>query len=121
MDMLYLAVDGDDVGHRIEYFMLINEAESLASFSATFQSAMSWLKEELANELGATIIMCGGDNLLASVPPDSCLTEIIERIRTDFAERVQSTLSIGLAKTPREAYLALKLAKASGKDRIQRA
>lgn len=126
--MLYLAADGDDVGNRLEYYMLVNEIQPLNRFSAKFQSAMSWLEEELTTKLGATIILCGGDTLLATLPSNCCSMEALEAIRIDFEKQQTEdtedaedtcTLSVGLGKTPREAYLALKLAKASGKNCVQ--
>ncbi len=120
---LYLAIDGDDVGHRLEYFILTNDSHSLRSFSSTFASAMAWLEQELRSSLGLTLIFSGGDNLLACLNADSDsndLIDLLERLRNAFAERAESTLSVGVGGSPREAYLALKLAKASGKDCIQR-
>jgi hypothetical protein len=119
--MLYLAADGDDVGNHLEYYVLINDIQSLTRFSAIFQSAMSWLRTELTERLDATIIICDGDTLLATLPSDHSSIEAIERIRISFAGQTQGTctLSMGLGRTPREAYFALKLAKVSGKNRIQ--
>lgn len=116
---IYLAVDGDDIGHRLEYFMLVNERESLNQFSTTFQSSMDWLVEKLTHELEATIIFSGGDNLLAVMNIENLPIELIENIRTDFAIKSQCTLSVGLGYTIRQAYFALKLAKASGKNCIR--
>lgn len=118
MKELYLAIDGDDVGHRLEYFMLVNDRESLADFSALFESAMNWLKDKLINDFGATIIFAGGDNLLASMQSGN-QSDALENLRTEFAKRAHSTLSIGLGESIREAYFALKLAKTSGKNCIR--
>ncbi len=118
---LYLAIDGDDVGHRLEYFILTNDSDSLRGFSATFASAMAWLEQELQSNLGATLIFSGGDNLLACINTDSDPMDLLGELRNEFATRAKSTLSVGIGGSPRQAYLALKLAKASGKDCIQRA
>jgi GTP cyclohydrolase III len=119
--MLYLAIDGDDIGNHLEYSMLTNEVQSLIEFSMLFQSAMTWLSKMLQDKLGAAIILCEGDTLLATLPSDNYSIEVLEQMRAEFRERTESscTLSAGVGSTPREAYLALKLAKAGGKDRIQ--
>lgn len=114
---MYLAVDGDDVGHRLEYLMLINECEAITKFSKTFESAMVWLENKLVHDLSATIIFSGGDNLLACL--NDLPAETIEVLRAEFAERANSTLSVGLGENPRQAYFALKLAKTSGKNCIR--
>ncbi|WP_414548916.1 mCpol domain-containing protein [Anabaena sp. CCY 0017] len=117
---MFLAVDGDDVGHRLEYFMLVNDSEALVEFSKIFQSAMNWLEIKLVSDFGAKLIFNGGDNLLASIPVDNSSLEVLEKLRAEFAEQARSTLSIGLGESPRQAYFALKLAKTSGKNCIRR-
>jgi GTP cyclohydrolase III len=117
MSEIYLAVDGDDVGSRLEYLMLINESESLTKFSRTFEGAMIWLEDRLINEFGALIIFRGGDNLLARL--DDLPIEVVERLRIEFSQKCCSNLSVGLGKSTRQAYFALKLAKTSGKDCIR--
>lgn len=117
MHEMYLAVDGDDVGHRLEYLMLINEREAITEFSKTFQGAMIWLENKLVDDFGATIVFSGGDNLLACL--NILPAEAIEALRIEFTERANSTLSVGLGENPRQAYFALKLAKTSGKNCVR--
>lgn len=120
MTEIYLAIDGDDVGHRLEYLMLVNEREALTEFSRIFQAAMDWLENTLTTDYGATIIFSGGDNLLASLYANNLSPEILETLRADFANRARSTLSMGLGENLRQAYFALKLAKTSGKNCIRK-
>lgn len=116
MDEFYFAADGDDVGHRLEYFMLRNESAKIIDFSKIFHEAMFWLEHELVKSFNAEIIFTGGDNILALARSEEDFYSVIESIRSEFQKRADSTLSIGLGKTPREAYFALKLAKTSGKN-----
>jgi GTP cyclohydrolase III len=120
MAELYLAVDGDDVGHRLEYLMLMNNRESIIEFSKTFQRAMDWLENKLVTDFEAEIIFNGGDNLLACLPLDYLSSKALEELRNSFAEKATSTLSAGLGDSPRQAYFALKLAKTSGKNCVRR-
>ncbi len=119
MNEICMAIDGDDVGHRLEYFMLVNEGESLINFSDTFQAAMNWLENKLVDEYKAKIIFSGGDNLLAVLDADNLSSEVFEMLRTEFSKQAGSTLSMGLGENLREAYFALKLAKTSGKNCIR--
>lgn len=118
MQDTYIAVDGDDVGSRLEYFMLTNQPQSLKSFAECFRASFEWFGEMLVGELAATIVFSGGDNLLAVVQSENQLTEELECLRAEFNRQTKHTLSIGLGRSAREAYFALKLAKASGKNRV---
>ncbi len=116
MNNIYLSIDGDDVGRKLEYFMLINDSSSLIEFSEKFQKGMFWLEEKLVKDFKGVIIFTGGDNLLVSLNSDSIIN--IESLRSDFHQRTGSTLSVGFGNSPRQAYFALKLAKTSGKNRV---
>jgi CRISPR/Cas system-associated protein Cas10 (large subunit of type III CRISPR-Cas system) len=116
MDEVYLAVDGDDVGHRLEYFMLTNSIDELSLFSKHFDLAIHWLQEQLQGEHEAEIIFSGGDNFLVKMQMHIGLMDHLEELRTEFSKKAQTTLSAGVGTTPRQAYFALKFAKASGKN-----
>lgn len=119
MHLCFIAVDGDNVGSHLEYFAITNNVDALRSFSTKFNTAMSWFEQELTTRFTATVVFYGGDNLLASVSSDKFTLESLERLRTEFATRAESTLSIGLGGNPQQAYLALKLAKTNGKNAIR--
>ncbi|ASC70462.1 hypothetical protein XM38_014010 [Halomicronema hongdechloris C2206] len=119
MTKLYFAADGDDVGHHLEYLMLRNESAKIFEFSKVFHKAMLWLEYELIESCEAEIIFTGGDNILARISKTDDTLNLIEKIRFEFQKKAKSTLSIGLGKTPREAYFALKLAKTSGKNCVR--
>lgn len=119
MGDFYLAVDGDDVGHRLEYYILLNQIEALSDFSGSFESAMTWLVRKLIVEFGAVIVFSGGDNLVARLGSGKPTAEVIDALRSEFSKIAQITLSIGLGGSLREAYLALKLAKVSGKNCVR--
>lgn len=119
MTTQYLAIDGDDVGRRLEYFTITNNMQDLSEFSTAFKDAMCWLENIITHDLNATIIFSGGDNLLAKLQLNDATKISIDRLRLEFAQRAPATLSIGLGDEPRQAYLALKLAKASGKNCVK--
>ena len=116
----YIAIDGDNVGRKIEYLIVTNQPEKLALFSKNYHKAMIWLKETLESNLNAEVVFSGGDSLLAfsqkiQMPPFNDL----EILKSKFSEKSETTLSIGIGGTLRQAYFALKLAKAKGRNRIE--
>jgi GTP cyclohydrolase III len=118
MKEIYIAVDGDNVGNRLEYLMLLNDLESLGKFSESLEASMQWLQEQLIKGFGAVVFFNGGDNLLARVSERLSISKLDE-LRSEFASRTKITLSIGVGETPQEAYFALKLAKVGGKNVIR--
>ena len=73
-DRAYLAVDGDDVGRALEYCVLLDQVDRLATLSKRFDSAVTALRDELIGSFEAQIFMAGGDSLLASLPGASSPT-----------------------------------------------
>jgi nucleotidyltransferase/DNA polymerase involved in DNA repair len=80
---------------------------------------MEWLSKKLQSDLGAEVIFFGGDSLLASAMANERLVTVLENIRQEFHSYSGYTLSVGIASSLQISYLALKLAKASGKNRLQ--
>lgn len=119
MKTLYLAADGDDVGRKIEFFIVMNQIHQLSDFSDDYQAAMVWFSEKLSNDFGAKIIFKAGDSLLASSRLEEFSIHSLERLRIEFSNISNATISFGIGDSPRQAYFALKLAKASGKNRIE--
>lgn len=118
MEELYIAIDGDDVGRRLEHSMLINDQNNLIDFSNRFNESMTWLERILEQTFQAQIIFNGGDNLLAKLQQNDFDLGKLTIIAKSFLAKSTSTLSIGIGTNMRQAYFALKLAKTSGKNRI---
>lgn len=118
MSFVYIAIDGDNIGSQLEYFVITNQEEALQNFFNRFQYTMDWLEDKLVKLFHATIIFNGGDNLLAKIPANTFSIEETEKIRHRFIDLSQNTLSVGIGDSSRKAYFALKLAKSSGKNRI---
>jgi GTP cyclohydrolase III len=118
--VLYIAIDGDDIGRKLEYYTVANQMENLSMFFNAYKTSMTWLEKELILNLNAEIIINGGDSLLAfCYKNETQVFDELEEIRNEFFQLSKTTLSVGLGSVPRQAYFALKLAKASGKDRIE--
>lgn len=119
MSILFLAIDGDDVGRQLETYIVTNQVEHLTSFFQQFQASMKWLEIMLIDTYDANILFNGGDNLLATIAQNKFSLSSINMIRSQFSENAHRTLSIGIGTSPRNAFIALKLAKAGGKDRVE--
>lgn len=113
---IFLASDGDNVGSTLEYFILMNDLKALAIFSQQYKNQMSQLAETIKATFNGEIIFDGGDNLLAKIPLSYFNIDKMNSLRTNFSSDNKYTLSFGIGKTPREAHIALSLAKASGKN-----
>ena len=121
MNKLYIALDGDNVGARLEYLSFTNDIAQLKEFSKLFSQKMEWLKQELVENFNAEIIIYGGDNVMASISNPINMQQFILSLGDLFTEfqTVGNSLSAGIGNNPREAFIALNFAKASGKNRIK--
>jgi GTP cyclohydrolase III len=116
----YIAIDGDNVGQKIEYFIVTNQAQELAAFSRKYCKTMVWLETTLRANLNADIVFMGGDSLLALCSNISLVPiNELELIKSQFSQLSEMTFSAGIGSSLRQAYFALKLAKAKGRDRIE--
>ena len=116
----YVAIDGDNIGRKIEYFIVTDQLQKLTSFSKSYHNAMQWLESTLKFKLNAEIVFVGGDSLLASFSENQILSiKDLESLKIEYTRMSETTLSIGIGETLRHAYVALKLAKAKGRDCIE--
>ena len=92
MKTLYIAADGDDVGRKIEFFIVMNQIHQLSDFSNNYQAAMVWFSDNLSNDFGAKIIFKGGDSLLASLYSDKFLLSSLEQLRIGFCHLSHATI-----------------------------
>ena len=113
----FVALDGDDVGRRLEQCMLLNDLKSLREFTQAFECVVQSLLEGISSVQGSRVVLAGGDSILLTVdePAVPTLLAVIKKalLGTEF------TFSGGCGPTMRAAYLSLKLAKTRGKNRIE--
>lgn len=118
MHRIFIALDGDNVGSNLEFLVIKNDIESLRDFSRKFEESIRWFEGELKRRFHAVTIFSGGDNLLVYAEQEKFSIAELRDLKEQFYLKCQKTLSIGLGKTPREAYFSLKFAKSSGKNTI---
>ena len=110
--MYFTAVDGDNIGRIIEKYIIENDEQKLRAFSEYVENYFSNLSLKL-KDLGGDIIFCAGDNLLCKFH-----NKLQESLKKIIKPENSFTISIGIGKTLIETFLALKYAKANGKNQI---
>lgn len=105
----YVGIDGDDIGLELqEYFADDAEASDFARFSNKISTATREVAKR-AKELGCKILFQAGDDIFFRGKYRSGMLEELQEL---FEERAGQSCSIGFGPTPRDAYVAMKLAKA---------
>jgi len=107
----YYAIDGDDIGRRLESLVLSEDTAAVRAFSRVVEAAIGRIREHLLAH-GCSIILCAGDSILAEAPcilPPSATPTSLDGL----------SFSIGAGRSPGEALLALKRAKGLGRGRLE--
>lgn len=111
--MIYLSLDGDDVGHMIEKQLMENNEKEIAKISKIIQTNTFAIASAL-QKLNFQIIYNAGDNILAKGKEVN-----ISDLKSMFFElELSCTYSVGIADKLNKAYIALKYAKSIGKNVI---
>ena len=114
---VYVSVDGDNIGDILEKHLINNNLDSAKKLS---QSILEWidnLSKFITDELNGEILIKGGDSLLCTIEEDK-LNLFIKKIK-EIQKNYPFTCSVGVGKSCRESFLALKIAKAKGRNHIQ--
>jgi GTP cyclohydrolase III len=112
---MYISVDGDNIGSRLENLIILEKADELHKFSQDVFLYFEIIKKGLL-DCEAEIIFYGGDSILAKVQGTSFVS-LMNKIFSEGQSYAQGqiSVSVGLGDSILEAYLALKAAKSSGK------
>ncbi|MFE2032844.1 mCpol domain-containing protein [Streptomyces scopuliridis] len=114
--MLFAIIDGDDVGQEIEAHLLANDVSGFVRTSETISATIESLASHTSRVTGVTVVSTGGDSILLQVSENSIarLSDELEALQRPG----QFTFSVGVGATLRESFIALRMAKTSGKCRI---
>ena len=113
---LYVLLDGDRVGEKIDGHYLRNDVHDLYLFVRELDDAVARLAASI-REIGGTIYLAGGDNVLGTVEDLDAFLALFDR----SSARLPVPFSVGIGADPRHAHLALRVAKASGFGTVVRA
>jgi len=116
----YFGLDGDDTGKELERLFQQNlDADSFSEFSRAVEFAITAVTKEIQESaINGQILFSAGDDILFEGVYHA---NAIENLRVIYSQLTKGrTCSIGFGRTLKEAYIALKLAKASpGKDTVR--
>ncbi len=114
--MIYITIDGDDIGQRITRCYLSNDARALEDLNEKMKETTELISKYLEN-IGFSIIFCGADGVAGCANglkiSDSAIFHEISSIAKGFA-----TFSVGTGASLRESYVALMAAKSLGKAQL---
>lgn len=111
---IYISIDGDDTGNKIAKSYLENDEATLARIIQELNSILTQICEYL-KLVGFEIIFCAADGI-ACRGSTLDIDDFIHHIRT--IRKPDYTFSVGVGNDLQTSYLALKYAKAIGKDKI---
>ncbi len=114
--MWFLALDGDDIGRGLEFHIVNNDIEGLREFASLFSDTSERMLKCLSDISRVDTILHEGDSLLISIPA-STMPRALQLLREEIRHS-EFTFSGGYGPSLRSAYLALKIAKAGGKNSI---
>ena len=112
---LFVSIDGNGIGKKIESYILANRFSDLNRFSRRVSAAVQELADRIIL-LNGRVIMSGGDNLLGSIP-DSSVADLLSAVKS--INTPDTEFAVGLGPSACDSYLALKFAKASNTLCIQ--
>lgn len=110
---VYVAIDGDDVGRRLEQLLSRDKEDEVVAFAVVIDE---WIRKcsEYVQERGGNVVFAAGDSVLCRVPAGA--SQSIYAMTKDVDHDV--TFSCGVGNTMSEAMMALKMAKARGRDQL---
>ncbi len=111
-ELIFVSIDGNNIGKRLERYILSERFDDLKSFSHRVSTAISNLSQFVVG-LGGTVLMSGGDNILAMVPKNewNSLKRFFDGVQTQ-----EIPFAMGVGRNARASFLALKYAKATEAD-----
>lgn len=114
---LFALIDGDDIGARMEHLLLNDERLEAVRHSAATDGAMAVLVGRLGTLPGVTHLSTGGDSALFSLarPSVQAFADELSHQRAALDFRI----SCGIGGSTRRAFVALRSAKTSGKNRTE--
>jgi hypothetical protein len=115
MVKIYISIDGDNIGKKIEKYILNEDLLGMKEFSYQIAQSIRTF-ERVIKETGGDVYISGGDNILAFVK-DNYVNNIIQLVN-ELNSKKTFSFSVGLAYTIQDVYLALKYCKSISAGKI---
>jgi len=107
---MYIAIDGDSVGTRLQQLILEEKLNELKYFSNSIKDAILRFTAILEN-YGSIIYMSGGDNIFAECTRE-CAQVVAEYVYMEN-EKKQICYSLAIGENTQDTYIGLNYAKSS--------
>lgn len=110
-DLKYLYIDGDNIGLRIEISFLDDNEQLLIEVNQSVKEIVSKTTDYLV-KLNQEIIFSGADGIISK----GISINYVELLNTIREINNSFTFSIGVGRSLKDSYIALRYAKAMGKN-----
>ena len=117
-DLIYIRLDGDNIGDKIELSLLKGDFQLAKQIHESIQKSLKAIKNKIESQQKYNILMNGCDDILFSTDKVEYNVVFLEELMIDFFSLSKCTLSIGVGRSIAEAMHNLKIAKLSGKNMI---
>jgi hypothetical protein len=111
--VMYVSLDGDNIGNKVAAAEERNDEEALSEISNRINQGQELLRQ-WATQYGGKLIEAGGDEGLVKVP--SSALEDVENLRAQYFNLVGATATVGVGATLSQSTRARELGKLRGKN-----
>lgn len=115
MANVFIAVNGDDVGHHIGNAIISDNHEELSRLSGSIKNAHQFI-DQWVEQMGGKVHVTSGDEGIYSLPEEA-LSQL-EDLRNEYKNMSGTTLTIGVGSTMSEASKALIYGKMNDKNQV---
>ncbi|MBN9365450.1 MAG: hypothetical protein J0H59_00285 [Comamonadaceae bacterium] len=109
---LYVLGDADRVREGIDQRLLRGRLDELRAFSASLSDGVAALLGSFEVEMGAEVVMAGGDDVLLIVNASRYSVEKNRLVAANFLKATGCAISFGVSASLQGAYINLRRAKA---------
>lgn len=111
--MMYVSVDGDDIGKKLTRIIYSGTEDEITEFSKYVADFFIDIQETVI-EFGGKVIFCAGDSIAYCIDGEKELQYTFEKMKNDRFD-----VSVGCGNTLQQAHWALNIAKSLGKNQVQ--